>query len=94
MSEGFLLERVRVPAILNALDAMSQTNQLSAREDMENGVHYCQSTARYQVWIDGLVVAESNELADATTIVRDRLRRRNLIGFKPSERWMVEAYGD
>jgi hypothetical protein len=61
---------------------------------MTNGVHYCPTTSLYQVWIDGRVVAGSNEAGEANDIYIARLRRNRLREFRATEQWMVAAYGD
>ena len=61
---------------------------------MQEGVHYCTITRLFKVWIDGFVVAASNDSYEASTIYRSRLQRKRLVGFLPNDRWMVDAYGD
>jgi hypothetical protein len=61
---------------------------------MLNGVHYCAATALYNVWIDGSVVAGTNDPAVANDIYVAQLRRKRLKDFRATEQWMVAAYGD
>jgi hypothetical protein len=73
---------------------MVSITDVSEKDSMSNGVHYCSATALYEVWIDGSAVAHSCDRALANAIYAALLRRDRVNAFRPTEQWMVAAYGD
>lgn len=61
---------------------------------MPDGVHYCDLTGMFKVWIHGFIVAVSNESAEAHSVYRRRRERERINAFRPTEQWMVVAYGE